>query len=201
MREPDAAYRLDLFDPIRLRSRHHVRKRSLASPQARCRSVIAVVRAGCAGTAAVYFRGNDHPLAGEESVALCKRLEGLWLPGLAPVSGTQSGVAGACIWRNEEGQVPFDVTLTTTRNSSPSGVGKLFESLRNNVVANRSDEFVENGERGSRTLRYRRGENREWLIEDRGVLLWLRGFRMRDTMFDALAASAQATLREPEGTQ
>ena len=43
--------------------------------------------------------------------------------------------------------------------------------------------------------------HREWLIEDHGVLLWLRGFRMSDAVFDALAASAQATLREPEETQ
>ena len=73
----------------------------------------------------------------------------------------------------------------------------MFESLRNNVLVNRADEFVEGGEAGSRTLRYRRGENREWLIEDHGVLLWMRGFRMNDVMFDALADSAKATLREP----
>lgn len=144
-----------------------------------------------------YFRGNDHPLAGETSVALCKRLEGLWLPGLVAVEGTQSGVAGVCMWRNGDGQTPFEATLTTTRNSSPQGVGTVFESLRNNVLVNRADEFVESGEAGSRTLRYRRGENREWLIEDHGVLLWMRGFRINDPTFDALAESARTTLREP----
>jgi len=148
-----------------------------------------------------YFRGNDHPLAGEDSVALCKRLEGLWLPGLVAQTGTQSGVAGVCMWRDEEGQTPFEVSLITTRNSSPRGVGKLFNSLRNNVLVNRADDFVESGEAGSRTLRYRRGDNREWLIEDHGVLLWLRGFRMSDAVFDALAASAKTTLREPEEAQ
>ena len=143
-----------------------------------------------------YFRGNDHPLAGEETVALCQRLQGLWLPGLVATPGTQSGMAGVCMWRDAGGQTPFEASLTTTRNSSPHGVGKLFESLRNNVLVNRADEFIESGEMGSRTLRYRRGDNREWLIEDHGVLLWMRGFRMSDAMFDALADSAKATLRE-----
>lgn len=144
-----------------------------------------------------YFGGNDHPLAGEETVALCERLQGLLLPGLVATPGTQSGVAGVCMWRDAGGQTPFEASLTTTRNSSPRGVDKVFESLRNNVLVNRADEFVEGGEAGSRTLRYRRGENREWLIEDHGVLLWMRGFRMNDVMFDALADSAKATLREP----
>jgi hypothetical protein len=144
-----------------------------------------------------YFRGNDHPLAGETSVALCQRLEGLLLPGLVAATGRQSGVAGVCIWRNEQGQIPFEATFTTTRNSSPRGVDKVFDSLRNNVVAFGADGLVESGETGSRTLRYCRGDNCEWLIEDHGVLLWLRAFRMSDVMFDEVARAATATLREP----
>ena len=144
-----------------------------------------------------YFRGNDHPLAGEDSVALCTRLDGLLLPGLVAMAGKQSGVAGICVWRDAQGQFPFEATLTTTRNSSPRGVDKAFDALRDNVVAFGADELVESGEPGSRTLRYRRGENREWLIEDHGVLLWLRAFRMSDVMFDDVAKAATATLREP----
>ena len=60
---------------------------------------------------------------------------------------------------------------------------------------------MESGEAGSRTLRYRRGENREWLIEDHGVLLWLRAFRMSDVMFDEVAKAATTTLREPVQAQ
>ena len=148
-----------------------------------------------------YFRGNDHPLAGEDSVALCTRLQGLLLPGLVAMAGKQSDVAGVCIWRDEQGQIPFEATLTTTRNSSPRGVDKAFDALRNNVVAFGADELMESGEAGSRTLRYRRGENREWLIEDHGVLLWLRAFRMNDVMFDEVAKAAAATLREPAQAQ
>lgn len=144
-----------------------------------------------------YFRDIDHPLAGEETVALCQRLQGLLLPGLVATPGTQSGLAGVCMWRDAGGQTPFEASLTTTRNSSPHGVGALYVSLRNGVLVNRADEFIESGEEGSRTLRYRRGDNREWLIEDHGVLLWMRGFRMSDAMFDALAEAATTTLREP----
>ena len=148
-----------------------------------------------------YFRGNDHPLAGAESVALCKRFEGLLLPGLVAVSGRQSGVAGVCIWRNEQGQFPFEATLTTTRNSSPRGVGAMFEVWRNEARANGSDSFIEAGESGGRTLRYCRGDSCEWLIEDHGVLLWLRAFRMSDVMFDEVARAATAKLREPAQPQ
>ena len=77
----------------------------------------------------------------------------------------------------------------------------MFDALRNKVVAFGADELVESGEAGSRTLRYRRGENREWLIEDHGVLLWLRAFRMSDVMFDEVAKAATATLREPARAQ
>ena len=139
--------------------------------------------------------------AGAESVALCKRFEGLLLPGLVAVSGRQSGVAGVCIWRNEQGQFPFEATLTTTRNSSPRGVGAMFEVWRNEVRANGSDSFIEAGESGGRTLRYCRGDSCEWLIEDHGVLLWLRAFRMSDVMFDEVARAATAKLREPAQPQ
>ena len=148
-----------------------------------------------------YFRGNDHPLAGEEPVALCDRLQGLLLPGLVAVNGKLSGVAGVCIWRDAQGQTPFEATLTTTRISSPHGVGELFATWRTEVMANGSDTFVESGETGERTLRYCRGGNCEWLIEDHGVLLWLRAFRMSDVMFDEVAKAATATLREPAQAQ
>lgn len=148
-----------------------------------------------------YFGGNDHPLAGEESVALCDRLQGLLLPGLVTLAGKQSDVAGVCLWRDERGQTPFEATITTTRHSSPRGVDKVFDALRNRVVAFGADELVESGEAGSRTLRYRRGENREWLIEDHGVLLWMRAFRMSDVRFDEVAKAATATLREPAQAQ
>src|SRR5688572_2781919 len=146
-----------------------------------------------------YFRASDHPLAGEDAVALCERFEGLLLPeaglsrtpgtspGLPRLPGVESEVAGYCIWRNAQEQTPFEVVLSTNRNTKPHGVGALFARVRSQVVANRTDGLREAGEPGARTLRYRRGNTREWLIEDHGVLLWLRGYAIDDAWFDEAA--------------
>ena len=155
------------------------------------------------------LRGNDHPLAGEDAVALCARLEGLLLPeaglrrmtatspGLPRLPGVESNAAGYCVWHDAQGRTPFEVVLSTNRNTRPHDVGVLFTRARSQAVANRTDELREAGEPGERTLRYRRGNAREWLIEDHGVLLWLRGYAIDDAWFDEAAKTVAATLREP----
>jgi hypothetical protein len=73
----------------------------------------------------------------------------------------------------------------------------LYERMRSEVVATRNDELRETDGPGERTLRYRRGNSREWLIEDHGIVLWLRGYRTDDAWFDHAAETALAALREP----
>ena len=156
-----------------------------------------------------YFRGNDHPMSGQDSVALCERLDGLqpsgagWShapgtsPGLPRLPGTDSEAAGYCVWRDVQGQVAFEAAIITNRNTKPLGVDALYERMRSEAVANRTDELREAGAPGERSLRYRRGNAREWLIEDHGILLLLRGYRTGDAWFDQAAKAALAALRKP----
>lgn len=145
------------------------------------------------------LRGNDHPLAGAESLDLCDRLSGLTPElELEPRTAQPSGMAGVCQWLGPDQQVRFEASLTTTRNVSPQRVGDVFGNWRNEVKATGSEEFSEEGEEGERRLHYRRGRNREQLIEDHGVLIWLRGLDYGSAEFDRLGRSAQARLRLPE---
>lgn len=142
------------------------------------------------------LRGNDHPLAGEESTDLCEKLSGLDpAPGFSPRAAQPSGSAGVCQWVNEGQQIRFEASLMTTRNVSPQRIATLFGNWRNEVKANGSDEFSEEGEEGERRLRYRRDRNREQLIEDHGIMLWLRGLDYDAAEFDRLARDAQTRLR------
>lgn len=156
-----------------------------------------------------YFRNSDHPMSGQDTVALCERLGGLqppdavWShapgtsPGLPRLPGTDSEAAGYCVWRDAQGQVAFEAVLSTNRSTRPLGVGALYDRMRSEVVANRTDELREAGAPGERSLRYRRGNSRELLIEDHGILLWLRGYRTEDAWFDQAARTALMQLRKP----
>lgn len=145
------------------------------------------------------LRGNDHPLAGAESVGLCAKLTELTASlDLEARSAQPSGMAGMCQWLDTDRQVRFEASLTTTRNLSPQSIGTLFGNWRNEVKATGADEFSEGGQEGERRLHYRRGRNRELLIEDHGVMLWLRGLDRESDEFDRLGNLAQAQLRLPE---
>lgn len=145
------------------------------------------------------LRGNDHPLAGAESVDLCAKLPELTASlELEARSAQAPGMAGTCQWLGADQQVWFEASLTTTRNLSPQSVGKVFGNWRDEVKASGADEFSEEGEEGERRLHYRRGRNRELLIEDHGVMLWLRGLDREPGEFERFARTAQAQLRLPE---
>ena len=156
-----------------------------------------------------YFRNSDHPLSGQDVVALCDRLDRLPLPeagwsraagtspGLPRLPGTDAEAAGYCIWRDARGQVAFEAVLSTNRNTRPLGVDALYERMRGEVVATRNDELREADGPGERSIRSRRGNAREWLIEDHGIVLLLRGYRTEDAWFDHAAAAALEALRAP----
>lgn len=156
-----------------------------------------------------YFRNSDHPLSGQDVVALCDRLDRLPLPeagwsraagtspGLPRLPGTDAEAAGYCIWRDARGQVAFEAVLSTNRNTRPLGVDALHERMRGEVVATRNDELREADGPGERSIRSRRGNSREWLIEDHGIVLLLRGYRTEDAWFDHAATAALEALRAP----
>ncbi|MFT3807729.1 hypothetical protein [Arenimonas sp.] len=143
------------------------------------------------------FRGNDHPLAGAESLDLCAKLSALApAPDLEPRTARPFGMAGVCQWLGPDQQIRFEASLTTTRNISPQLVADHFGRWRDEVKVTGPDEFAETGEEGERRLYYRRGRNREQLIEDRGVMIWLRGLDYERAEFERLGFEAQTLLRQ-----
>lgn len=142
------------------------------------------------------LRGNDHPLAGAASLDLCAQLTDLTQAlGLEPRSVASTGAAGSCQWLDSEKQVRFEAMLATTRTSSPQSIVAVFSTWRNEVKASGAQEFSEEGEEGERRLSYRRDRNREQLIEDHGIMLWLRGLDVDATEFARFGDTAQSQLR------
>jgi hypothetical protein len=149
-----------------------------------------------------WHGGHGHPLTGADHVDLCAQLVGLpRLEGLVPGIQPSQGSAGACRWRDAHGHVQLDAMITTTRSATTdAAVGDLdalYANWRDEVRASGAADIVEDKEHGVRRLRYRRGDTREWLVEDHGVMLWLRSATLDAQALAATGDQISRRLHEP----
>lgn len=146
-----------------------------------------------------HWRDNSHPLTSAATVDLCMRLRGL--PGLAGLTANvqpAQGSAGACQWRDAQDHAQLDAMLMTTRSASSAGaanLGRFYETWRDETGKAGTDDSAEQAQDGIRSFRYRRGDTHEWLLEDHGVLLWLRSDTLDDAALAALAEQIGTELR------
>lgn len=154
------------------------------------------------------MREIDHPLAGQGKVDLCGKLEAT--PQLAQLQvqadAAPSDAAGGCQFMDDRGVVRIDLMLFTIRSLAdghepPMRIDDQYRQSREWARSVDADEFAETGEPGQRRLRYRthsrEGDvhSRQCLIEDHGVLLWIRSNSMDAGTFDALGDVLRERLR------
>lgn len=158
-----------------------------------------------------WVRPIDHRLAGSERIDLCAQLG--TMPALSHLqahSVPNTEAAGQCEWRDGGGMTQAGLTLFTTRNlaqahNPPMRIDDYYRQRLAYVRSIPTEEFTEVGEPGQRRLRHRSlpyGQvsvrSRQWLIEDRGVLLWLYSNSLDAPTFDALAESLRVRLHGEE---
>jgi hypothetical protein len=147
-----------------------------------------------------HWRHLNHPLAGEMHVDLCARLAKVpLLGGFRPENFPSSGATGTCRWRDGDDKVQLDATLSTTRGSGGMDLDRMFDTWRDEAKANYGppSEMRESGEAHQRVLSYHTYDGRERLIEDDGVLLYLRSPTLDDRELDRLVDPLRAALRAP----
>jgi len=146
-----------------------------------------------------HWRHLGHPLTGADHVELCTSLRAVpELAGWRAVALPSRGSAGACEWRDAGDRPRFEATLVTTRSASrtePVRLDRYYETWRDEVRASGVDASDEAEHDGVRTFAYRRGDTREWLREDHGVLLSLRSGQLDDATLAALGDRIGRELR------
>lgn len=157
------------------------------------------------------MRDIDHPLANQARLDLCARLGAVpELAHLRSVSYTPSDAAGGCQWHDSLDNAEVDLVLFTIRSladahNPPMRIDDQYRQSRDWARSVGADEFIEAGEPGQRRLRYRLRarerdvHSRQWLVEDHGVLLWIRSNTLDADAFDALAGSLRTRVRGEAG--
>ena len=148
-----------------------------------------------------HWRGHDHPLANVATVDLCTRLAGV--PDLARLTAKVQpapGSAGACQWRDAQDHAQLDAILATTRSAAGPGPGatnlaRSYETWRDETRKSGVEDATEQERDGIRSFRYRRGPIREWLLDDHGIMLWLRSDTLDAAALDALGKRIGLALR------
>lgn len=144
------------------------------------------------------WRGLGHPLAGEFSVDLCKRMA--TVPALAGMRGEvfpAAGAAGSCRWFGHGRQVRLEALLVTTRSAGGMDLARRFDASHKEIQAlyGPTAGVRETGDEPLRSLAWHLPRGGERMVEDHGVMLDLRSEAMDDAALDALIEPARAALR------